>query len=101
MKKDYWIIRHIPSGNIIPQATGFIGRGGTHVEPLNPSLSHPKLFKSSRSAKGWLTIWLKGKQIRHSYQSFDGEYNETVETTPVPSRKRDEMEIVLATLRIR
>lgn len=93
--RKYYVIEHIPSSQFIPQAQGFKGRGGSHVEPGE---GHPKLFKSEKAAKSWLTTWLKGKQTRNTYQGYDGDYYETVETTPVLSRKREEMRIVLVQL---
>lgn len=92
MTYTYFILRHKPTGFVIAHASGRHGRGGSHVEPSN---GRPKLFDTERAAKGWLTSWLKGKvTTEFSYQDFD----ERLIVTPVPSRKRDEMEIVEARL---
>lgn len=98
MKLEYWIIRHKPTGNIIPYAHGKMGRGGSHVEPCNPSFDRPRLFLEERTAKGFLTSWLKGKVTVSPSQDYYGEYNEDWTITKVESRKREDMEIIKASL---
>lgn len=89
---SYFIIRHTPTGFVIAPAKGRDGRGGSHVEP---SAGRPRLFDTERAAKGWLTTWLKGKVTTDGfYTTYEGDYEETLRTEPVPSRKREEMEIV-------
>jgi hypothetical protein len=86
-------IRHRPSGLYIPRINS---RGSTHHEPT-AQLKTARLFHRERDAKGFLTTWLRGKQRQvegpSSYESFTND-DVWVEVEPVPSRKRDEMEIV-------
>lgn len=89
----YFIIRHRPTGFVITPAKGRDGRGGSHVEPSD---GRPKLFSVERAAKGWLTSWLKGKVTEHWSGDPDCDVRLVVEH--VPSRRRDEMEIVPAEL---
>lgn len=90
---QFFVIRHKPSNNIIPCSDGRMGRGGSHVEPVDPKDNLPRVFTAKRYAKGWLTSWCKGKIIKRSYTSYEGEYDETQETVPTPHRKREEYEI--------
>lgn len=84
-----YAVRHIPTGHYIPDHKG---RRGTYVEPQADVI--PRLFKQEYQAKGYLTIWLQGKiTVRHN------EYGEEDwDTQPIPSRKREEMEVVPVTL---
>lgn len=91
----YFLIRHKPTGFFIPPGKGIDGRGGSHVEPSDEK---PKLFASERSAKSWLTTWLKGKVVDDSYTDRHGEFQYSLKTVAVPTRKREEMEIVPARL---
>ncbi len=92
----FWAIRHAPTGHYLPEPAGRMGRGGSHVEPVAVSdADRARLFPSKIAASRALGAWLRGK-VHHSsgYDSFSGEYWETNELRPVPSRKRDEMDIV-------
>jgi len=89
----HYCIRHIPTGNILPCAFGRLDRGGSHVEPASIKEELPRLFSEKRYARGWLTVWLKGKHVKHSSYSYDGEYDECIEIIPQPHRKREEYEI--------
>lgn len=90
-------LRHKPSGQFIPEPTTSTGRGGSHVEP---GPGWPKLFKTEGAVKGYLTVWLKGKQTRsYGYDMHTGDDWEHVNLEPIPSRKREEMEIVVFELK--
>ena len=90
---NLWFIRHIPSGGYLPEPTGTDGRGGSHTEP---SLTDPpRVFRTERSARSALIAWLRGKVFRKYGHCDDGEYWEDVYTVRVPSRKKEEMEVVV------
>lgn len=95
----FWFIRHKPSGHYLPEPTGRMRRGGSHTEPVSPDQKQPRVFMSELSAKRALSSWLRGKVHRNKgYDSYTGDYWEDNEIVPVPSRKKDEMEIVNATM---
>ena len=91
-------IRHKPTGDFLPRPLGREGRGGSHLEPVEPigtKETRPRFFETERAAKIFLTGWIKGKVVHSAgYDSFNGEYYEDTETIPVPSRKAEDMEIV-------
>lgn len=93
-----YAIRHKPTGDYIPRALGREGRGGSHLEPVEPTGSketRPRFFETERAAKIFLSSWLKGKVVHTSgYDSLNGEYWEDTEIVPVPSRKAEDMEVV-------
>lgn len=93
MKIPFSAIRHKPTGFYLPEPLGRLGRGGSHVEPTADQ--RPRLFPTKRGAVLALGAWLKGK-VHHSsgYDSFSQEHYESTHLEPVPSRKREEMEIV-------
>ena len=102
----FWVIRHKPTGHLLPVATGRDGRGGSHVEPQPPSV-YSRLFRTERVAKGFLTSWLKGKVVAdrgvsegHPGNDWEKDYYEDLSTIPVPSRKREEMEVVELVFRV-
>lgn len=96
---DLYAIRHRPTGGWIPARRG---RGGSHDEPTLGVL--PRLFPSIHSATSFLSQWLLGKHVRHVthgthsgvvFGSFGDGDDEEVVIKPVPSRKKEEMEIVV------
>lgn len=91
-------IRHKPTGNYLPRPLGREGRGGSHLEPVEPigtKETRPRFFETERAAKIFLATWLKGKVVHLSdFDSYTGDYWESLDVVPVPSRKADEMEIV-------
>ena len=95
-----YFIRHIPTGHFIPRPHGMNGRGGSHLEPRE-NKQDARIFYSERSAKIFLTTWLKGKVHAHR-QIIDGhpgndwtpDYKEDLRTYPVASRIREDMEII-------
>lgn len=96
----FWFIRHKPSGHYLPEPAGRLGRGGSHVEPTAFNSQPPRVFTTERSAKSALTAWLRGKFVRSGSRDWEtGIWEEDdLECIPVPSRKREEMEIIPATL---
>lgn len=94
----FWFVRHKPSGGYLPEPAGRMGRGGSHVEPVvhteDPATT-PRVFTTKRSATNALSSWLRGKVYHSSgYDGWDNEYYEGTDLVPVPSRKKDEMEII-------
>jgi hypothetical protein len=92
-----YAIRHHPTGLFLPRKEG---RGATHREPT-ARLSKARLFHRERDARGFLTVWLQGKQTaRACMSSHESFFEDDIELVlePVPSRKREEMEIVAYSL---
>lgn len=100
--KPLYAIRHKPTGHFLPEPKGRMGRGGSHVEPVDCSNDgeNPRLFQSKLSAQRALTAWLRGKhtaEIDYDYDEYNGHaypYQAGVHVKPVPSRIKEEMEIV-------
>lgn len=94
---NVYAIRHKPTGHWLP---GRRRRGYSHDEPeLNGGKYGPRFFFSLPSARAALTAWLRGtfKQEHsggHSLFGEDSDYDEWLEVTPQPHRKREDMEIV-------
>lgn len=94
----FYAIRHKPSGGYLPEPAGRMGRGGSHVEPATDG-TRPRLFTTERAARIALSTWLKGKVVRASgYDYKNGDYWEDVKLIPIPSRSREDMEIVSTSL---
>lgn len=95
-------IRNKISGYYLPEPAGRMGRGGSHVEPVNCAmgLQNPRLFQSKLSAQRALTAWLMGKHtadMDYEYNEFTGgvfHYQAGVNIEPVPTRKKEDWEIV-------
>jgi hypothetical protein len=99
----FWLIRHIPTGHYLPQPQGRMGRGGSHVEPVqhnpNDPATKPRLFTTKRSASNALGQWLAGKHMCHwSYGGEGYDYDEYTTIEPQPHRIRADMEIVSVNL---
>lgn len=95
-----FFIRHKPTGHYIPEPEGRNGRGGSHLEP-SPDKDKARIFRSERSAKIFLSSWLKGKYVAdrgysdgHPGNDWERDYYEDVSIVPVSSRVREDMEII-------
>lgn len=93
-----YAIRHRPSGKFLPQPVGRYGRGGSFVEPADPTIHAPRFFTSMTTAKIVLNYWLKG-EFHHSsgvYYDHEGnpDYDEGIEIRYMAHRKAGDMEIV-------
>lgn len=88
-----FLIRHNPSGNYIPQLLPNRRRGGSLLEPMDPKERQPRIFQSEKTAKNFLSQWCRGKHICTRHGDYDY-LDEVTKIEPVPSRKREEMEIV-------
>lgn len=99
-----WVIRHKPTGKIIPEPKGKMGRGGSHVEPEDPILVMPRLFMTEIGAKRALSAWLQGKHtadMDYEYNDFTGGgfyYQAGVAVSPQPHRIKEDMEVVPVSL---
>lgn len=101
MDVTWYVIKHIPTGKIIPCASGKMERGGSWVEPEDPKVALPKVFSEKRYAKGWLTSWLKGAVTMHWSTDWESGHQEgRLETVSKPHRKREEYKIVPLSFRI-
>lgn len=86
----YYAIRHKKTGYYIPAThKGKGGRGGSHVEPRDPSKAIPRLFPSTASAKAFLGQWLRGEINVQRWDDY-----EKVTVVPIPSRKKEDLEII-------
>lgn len=91
-----WLIKHKPSGHYLAEPYGRNGRGGSHVEP-NEDPNKARICRSLGSAKAVLGAWLKGKWVASrggGGYADDYEFYEDISIIPVPSRNREDMEIV-------
>lgn len=86
----------------LPMPKSSRGRGGSYVEPIDPRLVWPRVFRELRHARIYLTGWLKGYVPKG--EDWDGnEYFSHYWTYPeapvaVPSRQREDMEITMLRL---
>lgn len=86
----------------LPMPKSSRGRGGSYVEPIDPCLVWPRVFRELRHAKIYLTGWLKGYVPKG--EDWDGnEYFSHYWTYPeapvaVPTRQREDMEITMLRL---
>lgn len=83
------IIVHKPTGFIIPQPSNRYGRGGSHVEPVDPRERSPRIFANEIAAKAYLGQWLRGAVTCRRWDD-----NEVNVITPIPHRIKEDMEIV-------
>lgn len=90
-----YFIKNINTNLYIPEPKGKNRRGGSHLE-AKVDLEYARIFRTKNSAKIFLTVWLKGKHtMDRYYDSEDGYYEENgIDVTPVPSRKREDMQII-------
>lgn len=98
----YYLIRHAPTGRLLPARVL-----ATHYEFDQPEGTHePRLFKSERAAKNCATCWARGEWRQSVETESDGwehpSYTYLAEPTPtaVSGRKREDLEVVAATLEI-
>lgn len=87
---EVFIIRDKKTGLVIPCPDSRFGRGGSHVEPMDPKKALPRLFYSERSAKSYISQWVLGKHSCVRYE--DGDEDHTI--IPTPHRIKEDMEIV-------
>lgn len=99
MIREYWVIRHKPSGGYLPGLSSGLRAGYTHTEPDLHAI--PRLFGNAAAAKRALTWWLKGvTSVDRSRDSFTLEYDETWHEEAMPERKPEDMEVIPALLKL-
>ncbi len=104
--KSLFAIQHTATGYFLPEPSGFAGRGGSYVEPVDCSqeFDNPRLFKSKLAATRALNAWVKGKWVKkleYEYNDFTGGgfyYQDGVECIPVECRNKNDFDIVEFTL---
>lgn len=93
-----YAIRHKPTGHFLPDLRRQRA-GHTHSEPTPGCI--PRLFAEVWHAKSALNFWLKGKHRVHWFSSsWESPIEDDFEfvADPVPSRKAEDMEIVVLNL---
>ena len=100
MMREYWVIRHKPSGGYLPVLPTGLRAGYTHTEPDLTAV--PRLFGDAAAAKRALTWWLKGTLhvTKTGGQWGFEEYDETWHDTVMPDRKAEDMEVVPVLLKL-
>ena len=92
----YYAIKHVPTGNYLPQLRK--KRGHSHSEPLPLDKAVPRLHRTVRTAKVALWYWLRGAWVEEwgnsDWESGGGREYEGNVAVKKPERKREEMEIV-------
>ncbi len=99
-----YAVRHKPTGHYIPEPSGRMGRGGSHVDPVEvvPSKldTHPRMWPTERGAQNYLSQWLRGKH--HALHKWEQDGWESpayridagTKIEHQPHRVREDMEIV-------
>lgn len=99
-------IRHKPTGFYL---TTPYAKGGSHWEPSDPAyvdqseVYAPRLFHTARAARCFRSAWAKGRWFKERGGSTDPwsgtyEYEENIFIEPVPSRKKEDLEIIPVTI---
>ena len=96
----YWLIRHVPTGQLLPARTA-----ATQYDFDSPNESlEPRLFKTESAAKRCATYWSQGVWVKIRRTEWEGwkspPYERLSEPEPheVPGRSRDQLEVVPCTL---
>ena len=89
----FWFIRHKTTGKYFPKPVGRMGRGGSFTKATDDG-SKARIFISEVAAKRFLGAWVKGEY----HHSFDRQYNENTEIKEIPSRNRNDYEIIYRTI---
>lgn len=98
-----YVVRHKPSGGLLPAPRGRMGRGGSHTEPVHFNGSKetfPRFFPTAKNAKNCLAAWLHGKVVAYRYSSgpHDYDYDEDIDVIPQPNRRKEDMEVIPVTI---
>ena len=92
-RTQFFAIQHIQSGHFLPEV--FIRY--THSEP-SPHAA-PRLFLSRKSAICALNQWVRGTCVKHSNGRGE-DYEEWLEVTSVPARKKEDLRVVTVSVKI-
>jgi len=98
---SYWIIKHTPTGAVLPNR-GLTSRWTPVAGPGLP----PRLFPTQGAARRTAAAWAKGIWEKVIESESDGwehpsylvDYPPT--PTPVPGRSRDQLEVIRVTLEV-
>lgn len=83
------------NGWYVPHPLGRNGRGGTHVELVNPASGiAPRLFNNEGSAKAALRWWLSGAVSVNRSVSREFDDDETWHTEVKPERYHHNVQVV-------
>lgn len=95
-----WFIRHKITKLYFPEPDGRNGRGGSFTEANEPG-QKARIFKTRLGAARFLGAWVRGEyhcgrgyDPGHSGNDWSGEYYEEVTIKPVPTRNKDDYEII-------
>ncbi len=101
---EKYAIKHKPTGRYLPEPRGRMGRGGSHVEPVDviqgQLATYPRMFPTKRGAQNYLSQWLRGKHHaeyeweREEWSSPAYRVDAGTSIKHVPTRIREEMEVV-------
>ena len=89
-----YLIKSKKNGHYIPEPRGWYNnRGGSFTEP-HADQQKARVFKSMRSAKGFLTQWLRGEH--HGEHDYEDGYKYCIGATVrhIATRVPEDMEIV-------
>lgn len=97
MIREFYMIRHKPSGGFLPQRA----KGYTSSEPQITGV--PRLFTTAGGAKRALSWWLRGAfWVTHNatfgYEGFEDD-NEEWHEQAMPNRKAEDMEVTKVLLK--
>jgi len=83
-----WVIRHKPTGKLLPANPKGYGHTQMHVEGNNEKMTLvPRLFDNEKTAKRALIQWLQGV--------FRNQWEDGIEVnTPKTPRVKDDMEVI-------
>lgn len=86
----FYAIRHKPTGTILNINWT---KGASYWDPISIEIDAipPRLFTTLRAAQNFINSWLRGTVKQHYDDENGGSY---LEITPVPTRKRDDLEII-------
>jgi len=96
-------IRRIKDGYYMPQPKGRDGRGGSFMEPEDPTAPfiEVRLFNTERAARSALVQWCRGKHhhvvveaVSWRESPIPSDADEYTDIEEVPGRKREDFEIV-------
>lgn len=92
----YWVIRHKPTGALMPQKMFKGGRGFTSWDPTKTQRGQsqaPRLFDSRRLANNARNRWLEGYYMWQNYgEPWEGDAH--LDAVKVPGRNAEDVEVV-------
>lgn len=104
MTQEFFCIRHVATGELMPQAKA--RRGYSHWNPSNPdhsfkrAINVPRLLASRTSAKKAIAMWATlPNAYEKGYQTYEGEWDIDLHYK-ADDRKKEDLEIVSVTLEI-